>query len=113
MGKSERDVASEYERQTEKLDLLAKELQIQRDEKALKSKTGEMNALQDNLKTITDDIDALVKTLDHSRKASPGWMLCFGLRRTAQRMLESRGVYSKMKKKLAEKLEVERKLQEP
>jgi hypothetical protein len=38
MDKSERDVAREYERQTEKLDLLAKELQIQRDEKTIKSK---------------------------------------------------------------------------
>jgi hypothetical protein len=109
MDKSERDVAREYERQMEKLDLLAKELQIQRDEKALKSKSGEMNALKNYLKTITDDIDALAKTRDHSRKGSPGWMSCLGLRRTAQQTLESRGVYSKMKKKLADKLEVEKK----
>lgn len=50
------------ERQTEELNLLAKELQIQRGEKTIKSKRGEMNVLQDNLKTVTDDINALEKT---------------------------------------------------
>jgi hypothetical protein len=109
MDISERDVAREYERQMEKLDLLAKELQIQRDEKALKSKRGEMKALQDYLKTITDDIDALEKTRDHYRKVSLGRMSCFGLRRNAQHTLESRGIYSKMKEKLADKFEVEEK----
>jgi hypothetical protein len=109
MDISERDVAREYERQMEKLDLLAKELQIQRDEKALKSKRGEMKALQDYLKTITDDIDALEKTRDHYRKVSLGRMSCFGLRRNAQHTLESRGIHSKMKEKLADKFEVEEK----
>jgi hypothetical protein len=109
MDKSERDVAREYERQTENLDLLAKELQIQRDEKTIKSKTYEMNALQDNLKTITDDIYTLEKTRDHLQKVSGGWRSCFNLRRTTQLTLEPRGVNSKMKKQLADKFEVERK----
>lgn len=109
MEKSERDVAREYERQTEKLELLAKELQIQSDEKTIKSKRCEMNALQDSLKTITDDINALEKTRDQFRKVSRGWRSCFNLRRTAQQTLELRGVNSKMKEQLADKFEVERK----
>jgi chromosome segregation ATPase len=92
MDKSEREIAREYERQTEKLELLAKELQIQRDEKTIKAKRGEMNVLQDNLKTITDDINALEKTRDQTGKVSWRWRSCFNLRRTAQQTLELRGV---------------------
>lgn len=66
MDKSQRDIAREYERQTE--NLLAKELQIQRDEMTIKSKSYEMNVLQDNPETVTDDINALEKTRDQLEK---------------------------------------------
>ncbi|KAH8779693.1 hypothetical protein F5882DRAFT_519394 [Hyaloscypha sp. PMI_1271] len=67
-----RDIAREYKRQKEKLDLLAQELQIQRDEQAIEWKRAAEKGLQDNLKALESSVRDLEKQWS-ARSSHLGW----------------------------------------
>jgi hypothetical protein len=95
MGSRWRDIAREYKRQKEKLDLLAQELQIQRDEEAIEWKRAAKKGLQDNLQALESSIRDLEKQWS-TRSSHWGWRSW-----TIAKQLELLRIMSKLKKQRA------------
>jgi chromosome segregation ATPase len=95
MGSRWRDIAREYKRQKEKLDLLTQELQIQRDEQAIEWKRAAKKGLKDNLQALESSVRDLEKQWS-TRSSHWGWRSW-----TIAKQLELLRIMSKLKKQPA------------
>jgi hypothetical protein len=101
MDPSERDLAREYERQRQKLDLLAQELQIQRDENAIDLNKREEKQLQDDIRAITCKLQRLDTQRPPNRKSIWRWTSYFNPR-IAKKKLKGLDSESQLNKQLAD-----------
>jgi hypothetical protein len=109
MNISQKNIAREYQRQVEKLDLLAQELQIEEYEKDLEFKMTEEKELQEYIKTIEATPPTLWQPKIRTRKWFSRCVTFFSGRpsKTTQQIVDAK---SKMKKQLPHIVKAQRKL---